>query len=343
MRKITKTLFAVLSSFAISVSSFAGELTVSGSATGTYVVGGASQHQSKGLGITNELNFTAAGELDNGYAWTYSMELDDAATKNDDTQIKLTGDLGTFGLCITECGLSVELDYGVGAVGTGSDYINTSTVTWGFDVSSYNNVQYSTPSGLLPFGVNASVAYVPNLSGAQGASQKAVPTSETRLVADDATMYKLTASPSDGVSVGADFFTSSGSVVSGTQKQESGSVYIKYSAGPLTVGAAETRAAPSYTAGTDTAAYRYDTTAVGVQFAVNDQLSVSMGREKSEKYTQGTGALANKQVEQTVDSIQAAYTIGGATLGIVNTQADDADYITSRESKATVFSMALAF
>ena len=76
---------------------------------------------------------------------------------------------------------------------------------------------------------------------------------------------------------------------------------------------------------------------------VNDQLSVSMGREKSEKYTQGTGALANKQVEQTVDSIQAAYTIGGATLGIVNTQADDADYITSRESKATVFSMALAF
>ena len=30
----------------------------------------------KGLGISNELTFSASGELDNGYTWNYAMELD---------------------------------------------------------------------------------------------------------------------------------------------------------------------------------------------------------------------------------------------------------------------------
>ena len=48
-------------------------------------------------------------------------------------------------------------------------------------------------------------------------------------------------------------------------------------------------------------------------------------------------------MEQTVDSFQAAYTMGGATLGIVNTSADDANYATGAEEEATVLSLALAF
>ncbi len=345
MRKITKTLFAVLSSFALSVSAFAGDLNVSGSATATYTIGGGAQHASKALGISNELNFTGSGELDNGYSWTYSMELDEGSSiANDDTQIKISGDMGTFGICISECGLSVELDYGVGAMGTGSDYINVSTVTWGYDVSDYSNIQYHTAEGMLPFGLSAKIGYVPNLSSSKGDSAKAQGTSETRLVADDATMYQIKAAPADGLSVGADYFTSSGSVVGSTaQKQESGSVYAKYSTGPVTVGIAETRAAPRWTSGTNSAAYRYDVTAMGLQFAVNDNLSISANREKAEKYSQGSGALTNSSVEQTVDSFQAAYTMGGATIGIVNTSADDADYATGTEEEATVLSLALAF
>jgi outer membrane protein OmpU len=345
MRKITKTLFAVLSSFALSVSAFAGDLNVYGSATATYTIGGATQHASKALGISNELNFTGSGELDNGYSWTYSMELDEGSSiANDDTQIKISGDMGTFGICISECGLSTELDYGVGAMGTGSDYINVGTVVWGYDVGSYNNVQYHTAEGMLPFGLSASIGYVPNLSGAKGASAKAEGTNETRLVADDATMYRIKASPADGLSIGGDFFTSSGSVVADTaQKQESGSVYAKYSTGPVTVGVAESRAAPRWTRGTASAAYRYDVTAMGLQFAVNENLSISANREKAEKYLQGATGLGNTSVEQTVDSFQAAYTMGGATLGIVNTSADDANYATGAEEEATVLSLALAF
>ncbi len=163
-------------------------------------------------------------------------------------------------------------------------------------------------------------------------------TSETRLVADDAYMYQITASPIEGLTVGGDYFESSGSVQTTTQDGQSGDVFFKYTTGPITVGAAETRSAVH--AVKDVAGnYRVDTTAMGVQFAVNDALTISYNREKSELKKHTTLA----KVEQEADSIQASYVIGGATIGIVQTEADDADYTTAREAKATLFQMALAF
>ena len=62
--KITKILVALSFLFAVSTAN-AGELGVSGTAKATYnILTGTAQ--GKGLGITNELNFAASGELDNG-------------------------------------------------------------------------------------------------------------------------------------------------------------------------------------------------------------------------------------------------------------------------------------
>jgi hypothetical protein len=75
MKNIIKTLIVMLTSISLFSSANAGELAVSGTAKATYNI---TSHEAKGkgLGITNELNFTASGELDNGYTWSYSMELD---------------------------------------------------------------------------------------------------------------------------------------------------------------------------------------------------------------------------------------------------------------------------
>ena len=95
MKNIIKTLIVMLSSVSLFASANAGELSVSGTAKATYnILTGTAL--GKGLGITNELNFTAAGELDNGYTWSYSMQLDPAdtanggAATNDDTQLTMT-------------------------------------------------------------------------------------------------------------------------------------------------------------------------------------------------------------------------------------------------------------
>ena len=65
MKNITKILFVAISSLSVMFSVNAGELTVNGSAKATYnsTSGNVSD---TGLGVTNELNFTASGEMDNG-------------------------------------------------------------------------------------------------------------------------------------------------------------------------------------------------------------------------------------------------------------------------------------
>ena len=123
MKNILKTLIVMLTSISLFGSANAGELSVSGTAKATYnILGGVKTNQNKGLGITNELNFTASGELDNGYTWNYSMELDPGATApttetstgdtqsamNDDTKLTLTTPMGTVGVFISEGGLDVE-------------------------------------------------------------------------------------------------------------------------------------------------------------------------------------------------------------------------------------------
>ena len=140
----------MLTSVSLFASANAGELSVSGTAKATYNIHSGLADKGKGIGITNELNFTAAGELDNGYTWSYSMELDPAdggTATNDDSQLVIgMNNLGTIGFFDSEGGLSQELAYGVGALGVGTDWGNTMTVKYGLDVSNYPNIQYHLPA-----------------------------------------------------------------------------------------------------------------------------------------------------------------------------------------------------
>ena len=89
MKTIMKTLLVSIASLSLMLSVNAGELSVSGTAKATlHSASGVTADQ--GFGVTNELNFTASGEMDNGFTWSYSMELDPAsggAANNDDTSI----------------------------------------------------------------------------------------------------------------------------------------------------------------------------------------------------------------------------------------------------------------
>jgi hypothetical protein len=107
MKNIAKILFVAITSLSLMLTAKAGELTVNGTAKATYNAT-SGQEKDNGLGISNELNFTAAGELDNGFTWSYSMELDPntgsaaggetpGAAVNDDTVISLgMNDFGTL-------------------------------------------------------------------------------------------------------------------------------------------------------------------------------------------------------------------------------------------------------
>ena len=361
MKNTLKTLLAVLSSLAITVSSNAGELAVSGSAEATYLIGGADDSNSKGLGITNELNFTAAGEFASGYTWAYSMELDGATTANDDTSLKLgLGNMGTIGIGISELGMSQELAYGVGAYAVGSDALNVGSMQRGLDIDSFNNLQYHTPADLLPFGIMAKAAYAPNLTAAQGSSGKQGNTIEPQAVGtgigtstqvgQDAQMYQLTGSPIDGLTVGADYIVGNGHGEAGTseQKYEAGNVFLKYATGPFVVGYGQTRIAPAFLKATAAPVQLFENDHIGAQFAVNDALSVSINRERSERTTKALiVTTASNQVklktEVEVDTYQVAYNIGGATLALVKSESNNAGYTANKQVDVTIFSVKMAF
>lgn len=351
MKNLKKLALVILASCSFIFSSVsAGELSVTGGVSVSYGIG----EQAKAIGVSNELDFNASGELDNGITWKWQTQLDNAAANNDDTSLVLGTSYGTVGFFISEGGLASKFGYGAGALAAGSDYAALDRATgegiqFGANIDSYNNIQYHSPAGLLPLGLTVKVGYAPNLSEGEGSSTKTASRAalETKADGSDFTQYRVDASPIEGLTVGADYATVSGTLPSNRYKLESAGAYAKYVAGPVTVGYSRTGYQPTKTS-TGGGSVSYETDSYGIKFAINENLSVSYGQEKSTKRTSSTldvdaARTAATEIDYEIDHIQAAYVIGGATLGLAIADGKNVEYTTSRSDKQTIFSIAMAF
>ena len=359
MKNIAKKVVVLFSSLFLSVNAFAGELTVTGSANASYVVnGGQVNNNDKGLGISNELKFAASGELDNGFTWDYFMELDGndgGAHDNDDSQLKIgMGGMGTLYINDSEGGLSTETADGIGAVGVGSDFANTAAfVGNALDVSDTGNIQYDTPADILPFGIQASIAYVPNNSDGDNNSYKSTGAVNTAGgTGQNETMYRLKASPIEGLSVAADYFTVGGVTGTNRQEEEAGGWAANYAIGNLEIGYKERYYAPAVgTAAISAGAYNYELTGVGVELALNDAVSVSYSEEESTKKSYGAavnaaaGASPFTRTSVTFESqfLMLAYDIGGATVGLTSVESSNSGYVAGADTTKTLATLAMAF
>ena len=351
----------MLSSVSLFTSANAGELSVSGTAKATYNILSGYTNVGKGLGITNELNFTASGELDNGYTWSYSMELDPNAVsagttagaqsgaENDDTKLTLSTPYGTVGVFISEGGLDVEDAGSQSVYGRPTDIGDPSSTTDNYTIDSYNNVQYHTPAGLLPFGTSFKIAYAPDLSdvapGASGNNSGAVSTQSTTFVGENATEYQVKASPIDGLTIGASYFErdQQGGATKRDQDAESGAYYFTYANGPVSIGysqayRAELLANNAYQTATNVD--YYDQTNYSIAFAASDDLSVSYERETSEKNFVGSGQAS---VEQESSAVQVAYTMGGMTIALSHASHDNNGYSTTNNQDQSLIAVTMAF
>ena len=353
MKKISKLLVGILFSALVVAPSYAGELTVTGGATATYAIGGDSSGAGKSLGISNELDFSASGELDNGYTWNYQVQLDGASTANDDTRLEIGTDMGTVGFYVSEGGMSKEL-HGVGALGAGFDYASPANGTagsWktGYDVDGYSNIQYHTPSGLLPFGTQIKLGYVPDMNDTTMLSAKedngATPASQA--TGRNLTQANITIAPLDGLSLQGDVAQTSNEtgVAISTEEGLSANLGAKYTIGQVTVGYVEGGYQPAVASNEVT---YYENKYMGIQFDVNDQLSVSYNVDESNrnaraKVAAGETAGTTTEVEMEQKSIQLAYTTGGATIGIHQADVANSDYTAGKDEKQTIVSLAVAF
>ena len=350
MKNISKLFVGILFSALVMAPSYAGEMTVTGGATATYTTNGDDASAGKNLAVSNELDFTASGELDNGYTWKYQVQLDGTTSANDDTRLEIGTDMGTIGLYVTEGGLSKELAHGVGALGTGFDYVSPSSFVTSYDVDGYSNIQYHLPADMLPFGIGVKIGYVPNMSATTMLSAKeSDSTLTTESEGRSLTMAQVKIAPIDGLSIqGSVAETNSEGGDANGDDGVSANVGAKYTIGQISVGYTE----GGYQAATGAAAndetLYYENKFYGIQFDVNDQLSVSYNQDESEENQRvavATAATAGTKtiVKMEQETLQLAYTIGGATIGIADVEVDNADYTAGKKETQTVISLGISF
>jgi hypothetical protein len=354
MKNIIKSVIVMLSSISLFASANAGEVGVSGTAKATYNIISGKSNIGKGLGVTNELNFTATGETDAGYTWSYSMELDpgenstspQSNANNDDTKLTLGTPYGTFGVFISEGGLDLEDAGSQSVYARPTDMGDPSATSDNFTIDSYNNVQYHTPADLLPFGTSFKVAYAPNLSdtaaGSSGNNAGAVHTRSSTDSGNNATEMQVKAAPIDGLAIGASYFEFDGSgIAKSDQEAESGAYYATYATGPISVGYSKGYKALLRADGdfaTTTNVSYYDQTNYSIAFAASDDLSVSYERETSE-----ANYVNNTTVEQESSAVQVAYTMGGMTIALSHGSHDNVGYVDAANQDQTLFAVTMAF
>jgi len=367
MKNIMKIMLALLTSVSLVGSVNAGELTVTGSAKATYNVlsGGnasASAGQSKALGLTNEIDFGATGELDNGYTWKYQVQMDPGATTTaggggvDDTRLELTTGYGTLGVYVSEGGLDTDNSASQSVYGRPTDIGLSTGIVDGPGIGSFNNIQLHTPAGLLPYGISIKAAYAP---GAQSgiASGNAKGAAQTGDLLGNVEQYQIKANPIDGLNIGGDYLTHNGqgtAVSTVTQTEQSGSLFATYSYGPASFGYSETLVAPLILGTTATQSVQSNTATTGrnanavrqvenkkmsVAYNVNENLSVSYEVEKSNR------ELIVNATENDIKSeaIQAAYTMGGMTLSVSRGETENVGYTSGNDTSQTLFAMSMVF
>ena len=338
MNKITKLGVSALCGTLAAVSAAnAGEMTVTGGVDMSWI---SLDDDTTGnpIGMGSNLSFSGSGELDNGWSVALSVAMDNQDAYSNTNVTVTVPALG-----------AIRIDQGVS--GTGIDRIDDVTPTvWeeaygtglgtGIDTvggsSKGSTIEY-TPN-MLPAGLTARLAYSPDADGATS-NDKA---SSGYAASVEGSGYDIMLQATsdlhgmDGLTLSAGISKieqdSTASNMSGDQDEET--YAITYAFGGFTVGYQYSEEDLGRSAG----AQKYENTAYGITFNVNDDLSIGYNNYESEQ-TNSTNVTAK------ASSIQAAYTYGGATIRLAEASVDNAKYQTTAmyDKDATTLSVSLAF
>lgn len=288
MNNLKKIGLSALAGSLVAVSAQAAEITMSGAAN-IYMTNGSKTGKTT-FSNDDHITFSGTSELDNGYEVTFSMQLDGDEADNgviDNNSITVnTNGMGTF----TWAGhggssaMSMMDDKTPNAYEEAWDGLGTTAVVIGGhsanDMLTYTSENYS--------GAVFTVAFVP------GEAAGSATGNESTYVD-----YGVTISPEavDGLTIGAAMGTTE--ITAGTEVDES-TFYATYAWNGFTVGYQSSE----YDA--PTAAASDDSTAFGISYAVNDDLSIS--------YNEHTVDVGSSATDQESDGISVSYTMGGITI-----------------------------
>jgi len=350
MNKLTKVgCSALCGSLAAISAANAGDLTVTGGVDMSWISKEADVTGNP-IGIGSNLTFKGSGELDNG--WKFDLSI---AHKNGDTysSSNVNIDMGGLGQLNIDQG-----DSGNGVAAFDDKMPTAWEEAWGNGLSTgvktvvgaggAMNVMYTPPTVL---GTTLTLTKAWNM----GSTDTNDLATGGQAQSNYREAYDLTVNinPSFGTEAlsGLNIFAGGHSKAQQKKTAETVSDYyegvagITFDIGPVSLGYGRSGHITGVERST-TAVTHYTGAMYGVAFNINDDLSISYGFHSSRKAgfesarTQ-MGNAENRLIE--VESLQVAYSMGGASIRLAETKGDNLYFSSANDKDATVVSVALAF
>jgi len=337
--KITKILVALSFLFAVSTAN-AGELTVTGSIEATYNTQGGNTTGNP-LGTDRELTFTGSTELDNGVTVTVMQDT--------------TDNLGYADNKITFGGVAGMLDIYVGADGSPVDAIDDVTPTAYEEANGSGSGTLNDIGGLageMGIGIKMNVPilgavdakYIPKVDGTEnsdntvsGDASHSVGSGESISIKTNLADLPVIGSFLDGATLTTGYESDEVSTVANTSDLHDLTAALNYSFGNFAFGIQR----KLHNEGeTSTAAdeVRYKDLAMGLSYAVNDNLSISYNTYESKRHN---NAAANFTQETT--AINIGYTVAGMTIGFQEASTDNAAWVQDANDDSRTLGVSVAF
>ena len=311
MNKLTKVGLTALATSLVSSASFAGDLTVTGSAALSYT-GLSTNSATNPWAQGNSVKFNGGGDLDNGMTVSVYYELDEGNNVFDDYNLKLgMGDMGTLSFSgNSSSGSGVDKLKDIVPNAYTPVYEATDTVDSGLIDASGNQQAGQWGYDITTGNVTLSASYNPE----PGTDNK-----------DAETGFAVVYSGlMDGLELSAGYFDDG-------DEAENDTIGLKYTMGAMTAAYQKTKVDYAATGTAD-----QDATHIGVSIAINDSMSVSAGQQSIE--FDGTAE------DEKNSGIGASYTMGSISMYGGFNKLENANGASSAgDVEASIFNISFSF
>ena len=319
MNNLKKIGLSALAGSLVSFSAGAAEMSVSGGASISFDdTNRGKATRGNGFYMGDSLNFSASGETDNGIAITVKYEIDGGTL--DDYSLSMGGDWGT--LVFDGHGASSAM----GAV----DDMTPNAYEEAWDIIDVDGTSASgSPLVIGGGGGNNMFIYTsPSVGGAQ-IKMAYQNDGGAAAVADSYMDFAISFAPEqvEGLTLG---YATRDKDMGVALDEDADTMYIKYAFGPVTVGAQTSES--SHT----TATLGKESTAYGITYAVNDDMSIGLSSHVLE--TDKTNDADQESI-----GISASYTMGGMTLAGAMNEVDGMEADATQDYEGYEFTLSFAF